>query len=151
MRNRILAPLIVLLLAAAVLTACNSTATPTPSPAPSAAMEPATLQGQSEHWKINVNYLVKDNALEEVPTIQYLSTVDVNEASVTITHKGQQPLTYQVINPDALKSGQAIELNGSSKVVSWKDIDKITVDWKVDTTKYAEYITPTLKTAAATP
>ncbi|MEK3725116.1 hypothetical protein [Paenibacillus sp. FSL H8-0034] len=147
MRNRILAPLIVLLLAAAVLTACNSTATP----APSAALEPATLQGQSEHWKINVNYLVKDNALEEVTAIQYLSTEEINEASVTITHKGQQPTSYPVINPVALKSGQAIELSGSSKVTSWKDIDKITVDWKVGTTKYTEYITPTQKTATATP
>lgn len=148
MRNRILAPIIVLLLAIAVLTACNSAA----KPAPSATLEPATLQGQSEHWKVNVNYLVKDNALEEVTTIQYLSTEEITEASVTITHKGQTPILYQVTSPLLLKNGQAIALSERAKVASWKDTEKIAIDWKVGTDKFTEYITPTLKTATtATP
>ncbi|SFL12747.1 hypothetical protein SAMN03159341_103371 [Paenibacillus sp. 1_12] len=145
MRIRLLVPVIVLSLAAAMFTACTSNSK---TPAPNAPLEPATLQGQSEHWKVNVNYLVKENALEEVSSIQYLATDEISEATVTITHKDQSPLTYHVDYPELLKGGQAITLGERAKVASWKDTEKITVDWKVGSYKFTEYVTPTQKTAA---
>lgn len=147
--TQILVPILALFLAIATLAACTSTTTPVPKP--SVKLEAATLQGQAEHWKVNVSYLVKGEALEEITTIQFLGLDELNEAAVTISHKGQTPLTYNVDSPNLLKVGQALTLSERAKVLSWQDTEQIIVQWKVGGNLFKEYITPTKKEVAATP
>jgi hypothetical protein len=149
MRTKLLVPILAVFLAIATLAACTSTTTPATKP--NVKLEPATLQGQSEHWKVNVSYLIKGEALEEITSIQFLGLDELNEAAVTIVHKDQPPLTYNVESPLLLKAGQAITLGERAKVLSWQDTEQIIVQWKTGGNQYKEYITPTKKEVAATP
>ncbi|NHN29317.1 hypothetical protein [Paenibacillus agricola] len=150
MRTQLLTPLLALFLAIASLAGCTSATTPAPQ---NVKLEPATLQGQSEHWKVKVDYIVGGEDLEEITTLQFLGLEELTEASVTVGHKGQTPLTYYVESIDLLKTGQAITLGEKSKVLSWQDTEQIIIEWKVGGTQLKEYITPAKIEAApaATP
>jgi hypothetical protein len=138
MRAQLIVPIVVLFFVIATLTGC----TPSTTAKPNVKLESATLQGQSEHWKVKVNYLIKDATLEEVTSIEFLGAEELTEAAVSIAHKDQPPLTYNVVAPDLLKAGQAITLGERAKVLSWQDTEQIVMQWKIGTNTFKEYITP---------
>jgi hypothetical protein len=149
MRTSPLLSVMAVFLAVAALAACTSTPTPAPTAAPAAPsgtkLEPAVLEGQSEHWKVNLTYLLGDKVLEEVTSVVYLSTEELNEVKVSITHKNQTPLTYTIVAPELLKAGKTLVLNERAKVLTWQETEQVVVEWKVGSKVSKEYVTPTKK------
>jgi lipoprotein-anchoring transpeptidase ErfK/SrfK len=145
MRKSMLIPVIALIFACSALTACTQANKPEP------VSGPAFLEGQSEHWKVNVGYTPGSQAMEEVTSVQFLASDIVTEAAVTITHKNQDAMTYHVIEPSQLKEGQTILLSEKGQVKSWKDTEQFIVEWKIGGNQFKEYITPVKKDVPAGP
>jgi hypothetical protein len=144
MRKNLLVPMIALLIAICAITACTKTET-------TEKLEPALFKGQSEHWKLQVKYELAEAELVEMVSLAFMGSDSISEAAVTITHNNQGPMTYHVIEPLILKTGQAITLGEKGKVKSWKDMDQLVVEWKVDGTQFKEYMTPAKVEDASAP
>jgi hypothetical protein len=127
-----------LLLALAVtlfmLTACEKA---------QAELTPAVLEGQSEHWKATLDYKVNGSTLEETTIVTTTITQEeMEEVTVIIQHKNQQPLSYPVLAPLAFKTGRPYTLSEKAQVNSWKDTEQVAIEWKIGSTRLKEYITP---------
>ncbi|TDG00414.1 hypothetical protein [Paenibacillus piri] len=142
MRKQMMLLLVVMFALLSGLTACTKTN--------KGASGPAVLQGQSEHWKVVLEYTPQGNSLEETVTVQTSITEQtISEMTATINHKNQKPVSYQMIEPEMFKGGQPIKFPDKSAVADWKDTEQVEIEWKTGDRRYKEYIS--VANAAAAP
>ncbi|MDF2960112.1 MAG: hypothetical protein K0S39_1847 [Paenibacillus sp.] len=141
MKKNILIFMLILTMAALALTACTKD---------KAGAGPAVLEGQSEHWKVKLEYTSNGDALAEAVTVQTnLTRQTMDEVTVMIHHKDQEPVSFSVIEPEMLKSGQPLTFANKTSVENWKDTEEAVVEWKIGGRVYKEYVTVENKSANA--
>ncbi|WP_028551079.1 hypothetical protein [Paenibacillus sp. UNC451MF] len=136
-----------LFIAVTALTACNKNTANSNDPG----AKPATLQGESEHWKVKVDYTAKGSKLQEALTVEYKIDEKLGEAAFSVVHTSGNPLINAVAEPSLLKPEQPMTLDRKGEVTSWKDTEQVQVEWTVGQERTKEYITVVNKAAAATP
>lgn len=146
-RKRLVLSALSVMVAITALTACNKNKVDPNDPGG----KPASLQGESEHWKVKVVYTSQKSKLEELVTVEYKVEEIVSEATVTIPHADGTSLVGKVIEPSLLAPNKPVTLDKKDEVTSWKGIDQVQIEWKVGDQKTKEYITVVNKAAAATP
>jgi len=145
-RKRFALSTLSLLIAVTALTACNkNTANPNDP-----GTKPATLQGESEHWRVKVDYIPQKSKLQEIVSVEYKIEERVSEASVTVVHGDGTTLVSPVVEPLLLAPSKPITLENQGEVTTWTGTDQAQIEWKVGDRKTKEYITLKNK-AAATP
>ncbi|WP_282937139.1 hypothetical protein [Paenibacillus sp. RC67] len=146
-RKRLVLSALSLVVAVTALTACNKNTVSSNDPGAKA----ATLQGESEHWKVKVNYTPQKSKLQEMVTVEYKVEERVAEAAVTVVHADGTSLVNSVVEPSLLAPSQPITLDKKGEVASWKGTDQVQIEWKVGDQKTKEYITVVNKAATAAP
>jgi len=139
MRTTMRIPILMLILAAIVISACNNGKATKPGDA--AAPEPASLQGASVNWKVTVNYAPAGNKLQEIVTIQSNVAEPLEAVTVTVVHENGAPLVNQVVAPELLKQGNVTTLDKKGEVESWKHTQQAEIEWKAYERINKEYIT----------
>ncbi|MFE5318587.1 hypothetical protein ACFQ88_07760 [Paenibacillus sp. NPDC056579] len=149
-------PVLILIIAALALTACNkgnsaNTGNPADAkPNDAAAMTATTLQGDSPHWRVKLNYTPKgNNKFQEVVVIENKLDENLEEVTVTIVRKNGETQKNDLAEPSVMKPGASFTLQNINEVASWKDTDQVQVEWKADGRRTKEYLTVDNKTAAA--
>ncbi|GAA4837619.1 hypothetical protein GCM10023310_14010 [Paenibacillus vulneris] len=143
-RKRFALSTLSLLIAVTALTACNkNTANPNDP-----GTKPATLQGESEHWRVKVDYTAKGSKLEESVTVEYKIDEEISDAALAVIHADGTSLVNAITEPSLAKPGQPITLDKKGEVTTWTGTDQAQVEWKVGEQRTKEYITLKNKTSA---
>ncbi|NOU91822.1 hypothetical protein GC093_01030 [Paenibacillus sp. LMG 31456] len=111
---------------------------------------PAVLNGQSQHWKVELEYVANGDALDEIISMQTSITEQtMSEVTATIYHKDQEPKSLPVTEPELFKTGQALTFVDKGSVKNWKDTEQVAVEWKIGDTRVKEYVTVANKSASS--
>lgn len=147
MRTTMRIPILMLILAAILISACNNGKATKPGDA--AAPEPASLQGSSVNWKVTVDYVPGGGKLQETVTIQSNVAEPLEAVTVTVVHENGAPLVNQVVAPELLKQDNVMTLDKKGEVASWKQTQQVEIEWKAFERINKEYITLENKAEAA--
>ncbi|MCS7460757.1 hypothetical protein N0M98_11435 [Paenibacillus doosanensis] len=147
-RKQRIITILALMLMAMPLAACVKQEAGTPnsgntaSTASDPGAKPATLEGESLHWKVKVDYAPQNNKLQEIASVAYKVDELIDNVNVTVVHGSGTPLANAVIEPTLLKPGQFVTLDKKGTVTSWKDTTQVEIEWKSsDNQVLKEYIT----------
>ncbi|MFD0678517.1 MULTISPECIES: hypothetical protein [unclassified Paenibacillus] len=145
MRKQIIILMLALTAAVTGLTACTKKIDKTGA-------SPAVLEGQSEHWRVKIQYVTNGDALDEILSMQTTITEQtMEEVTATIYHKDQEPKALPVTEPSLFKLGQPLTFVDKGAIKNWKDTEQVAVEWKIGETRTKEYVTVENKSAAAAP
>ncbi|TBL71378.1 hypothetical protein [Paenibacillus thalictri] len=102
--------------------------------------KPASLQGQSEHWKVTV-VMVGDGKQSVVkPTAQYNGLDKLAELIVTVNYKDNTSTSFTAVQPDMYDNQTPYDPDPQAADKSWMDVQNVQVAWKVGDKPYKEFM-----------
>lgn len=137
--------LLVPVIALTALTAC------TKNSADDTGTRPAVLEGQSEHWKVKLEYKASGSTLKEFPTITYLGSEKLADATVNVIRNNQEPEGIPIATASEMVAGSSVSLSSSAQIKNWKDTKQVEVEGNIGERHFKEYVYVENKSPAAAP
>lgn len=143
LKTRLRLAILVPLVALTALTAC------TKNGADDIGTRPAVLQGQSEHWKVTLNYTASGSTLKESPVVTYMGSEKIADASISIIHNNQDPVAIPIALISEIPPGTPIPLTSNAQIKNWKDTKQVEIEGNIGERHFKEYVYLENKSPAA--
>jgi len=103
-------------------------------------MNPAVLQGQSEHWRVSVQFQPNGSQMVQAPVIEHLDDQVLDEVALSIVYKDQSSTKYPLADPTKLAPGVPYKPEQQVIHKGWKDAERAEVEWKSNGRRFKEYM-----------